>query len=37
MNKYIIASSNKNKIREITSGEDCSILGLSDLGYFDGV
>ena len=38
MNKYILASSNNNKIREITSQlKNIDILSLSDLGYFDEI
>ena len=38
MNKYILASSNNNKIREITSQvKTINLLSLSDLGYFDEI
>ena len=38
MNKYILASSNRNKIREITSQlTNINLLSLSELGYFDDI
>ena len=38
MNKYILASSNKNKIIEITSQvQTVNLLSLSDIGYFDEI
>ena len=38
MNKYILASSNSNKITEIASQlKNIDILSLSDLGYFDEI
>ena len=38
MNKYILASSNNNKITEIASQlKNIDILSLSDLGYFDEI